>query len=166
MSNEQTTPHYGTVERKIRTIVESMDGVEYLFMNWAQANEKIDHINGPTVIYILPPSGTLDFDYARVKDYPESQIAFVASTEFDFEGEENDNIIEQMKRLCMRFIKSLNESGLFEPIEGRLSYRVLYDCFDKNVTGIVITPQLIEEEGVSICEGEIRSEDEPNNDNK
>ena len=162
MSNEPTTPHYGTVERKIRTIVEGMNGVEYLFMNWAQANEKLDHIEGPTVIYILPPSGTLDFDYARVKDYPESQIAFVVSTEFDFEGEENDNVIEQMKRLCMRFIKSLNESGLFEPIEGRLPYRVLYDYFDQNVTGIVITPQLVEEDGVSICEGEIRNEDELN----
>ena len=80
--------------------------------------------------------------------------------EFDFEGEENDNIIEQMKRLCIRFVKSLNESGLFEQIEGRLSYRVLYDYFDENVTGIVITPPLIEEEGVIICTDEHRSEDE------
>jgi hypothetical protein len=112
------------------------------------------------LLYVLPPSGDLDFDYSQVRDYPQSQIAFVASTEFDFEGEENDNIIEQMKRLCIRFVKNLNESGLFEQIEGRLSYRVLYGYFDQNVTGIVITPPLIEEEGVIICTDEHRSEDE------
>ena len=153
-------PKYGTVEQKIRSIVESMDGVNYMFKNWAQANDEIDNIEGPTIIYVLPPSGDLDFGYARVKDYPQSQIAFVASTEFDFEGEENDNVIEQMKRLCIRFVKKLNDSGMFELIEGRLTYRVLYDYFDQNVTGIVITPQLIEEDGVIICNGEIRTEDE------
>lgn len=154
------TARYGTVEQKIRSIVESLEGVAYMFKNWSQANDEIDHIDGPTIIYVLPPSGDLDFDYSQVRDYPQSQIAFVASTEFDFEGEENDNIIEQMKRLCIRFVKSLNESGLFEQIEGRLSYRVLYDYFDQNVTGIVITPPLIEEEGVIICSDEHRSEDE------
>lgn len=159
------TARYGTVEQKIRSIVESMDGVTYMFKNWAQANDEIDHIDGPTIIYVLPPSGELDFDYSQVCDYPQSQIAFVASTEFDFEGEENDNIIEQMKRLCIRFIKSLNASGLFEQIDGRLSYRVLYDYFDQNVTGIVITPPLIEEEGVIICEDEHRAEDELDNNN-
>lgn len=158
MNTEPITPQYGTVEKKIRTIVEKL-GVNYMFKNWAQANDEIDNVSGPTIIYVLPPSGELDFHYSSVKDYPQSQIAFVASTEFDFEGEENDNIIEQMKRLCIRFVKILNESGLFEPIEGRLSYRVLYDHFDQNVTGIVITPPLIEEEGVIICDDEYRNED-------
>ncbi len=154
------TERYGTVERKIRSIVERMGtDVSYLFMNWAQANEEIDHIDGPTIIYVLPPSGELNFGYSQVKDYPQSQIAFVASTEFDFDGEDNDNIIEQMKRLCIRFIETLNNSGLFEIIDGRLSYQVLYDYFDQNVTGIVITPPLIEEEGVFICNKEYRTED-------
>lgn len=164
MSGEGTllkdTARYGTVERKIREIAESIDGVNYLFNNWAQANVAIDHIEGPTIIYVLPPSGELDFHHTSVKDYPQCQIAFVASTEFDFDGAENDNIIERMKRLCVNFVNRLNKSGLFSPIEGRLSYRVLYDHFDQNVTGIVITPELIEEEGVIICEDVYRREDE------
>lgn len=163
MSNP-ITPEYGTVEKKIRDIVQKMGGVNYLFMNWAQANEKIDHIDGPTIIYVLPPSGELDFHYTSVKDYPQSQIAFVASTEFDFEGTENDNIIEQMKRLCIRFVKAVNESGMFAEIEGRLPYRVLYDYFDQNVTGIVITPPLEEEEGVIMCDEDYRTDDEEERD--
>lgn len=37
-------------------------------------------------------------------------------------------------------------------LEGKLPYQVLYDHLDENVTGVVITPILEEEEGVSICE--------------
>ena len=153
---------HGTVEKKIRSIVKSMGAdVSYLFMNWAQANEAIDDIERPTVVYILPPAGDLDFGWAQVKDSPDTQIAFMAPTDFDFEGEENDDIIEQMKRLCIRFVKAFNESGLFEQIKGKLPYKVLYDHLDHNVTGIVVTPKLKEEEGVIICgDDEIRNEDE------
>lgn len=64
-----------------------------------------------------------------------------------------------MKRLAIRFIKALNESGLFEPIEGRLPYRVLYDFLDRNVTGIVITPKLEEINGIRMCDIVARAED-------
>lgn len=152
---------HGTVEKKIHKIVDSMGAdVAYQFMNWAQANVELDRVDKPSVIYILPPAGELDFGWAQVKDRPDAQIAFVAPTDFDFDGEENDDIIEQMKRLCIRFIKKLNESGLFEQIEGRQPYRVLYDYLDRNVTGIVIEPKLKEEEGILICgDSEQRTED-------
>lgn len=152
---------HGTVEKKIHRIVDSMgDGVAYQFMNWAQANVELDKVDKPSVIYILPPSGDLDFGWAQVKDRPDAQIAFLAPTDFDFEGEANDDIIEQMKRLCIRFIKALNESDLFEKIEGKQKYRVLYDYLDRNVTGIVIEPKLKEEEGILICgDSELRKED-------
>ena len=73
------------------------------------------------------------FEYGPVTDV----------TEFDFHGQENDCIIEHMKRLAALFVKTLNESGYFEQLEGRIPYRVLYDTFDKNVTGIVISPTTI-----------------------
>lgn len=151
---------HGTVEKKIHKIVDSMGvDVAYLFMNWAQANKAIDKISKPTIIYVLPPAGEFHVSWAQVKDSPETQIAFVAPTDFDFDGHKNDDIIECMKRLCVRFIKTFNESGLFEKIEGKQKYQVLYDFFDQNVTGIVITPKLKEEEGIIICEDEIRTED-------
>lgn len=157
---------HGTVEKKIHSIVDSMGAdVAYFFMNWAQSNVALDKVDKPSIIYILPPSGDLDFGWSQVKDRPEAQIAFVAPTDFDFEGEANDDIIEQMKRLCIRFIKSLNGSGLFEQIEGNIHYGVLYDYLDQNVTGIVIEPKLKEEHGVIICgDDELRTEDVPESD--
>lgn len=154
-------PQLYTVEQKIKHIVESMnEDVEYLFMNWAQANVKLDRVTRPSIVYVLPPSGNLSFSWKDVKDSPNSQIGFLCNTDFDFEGRENDGIIEAMKRLCVRFIKQLNDSGLFEPIDGSVLYRVMYDYLDANVTGIIIEPTLKEIEGVSLCcEPFKRSED-------
>ncbi len=141
-----------TVEEKIRFIVDSMnEDVEYLFDNWAQANVHLDKIKQPTIVYVLPPSGSLTFSWRDVKDSPTSMLAFVCHTKFDFKGKENDGIIEAMKRLCIRFVRKFNESGLFEPIEGSLPYRVLYDHLDANVTGITIEPILKEVDGISLC---------------
>lgn len=145
----------GTVEGKIRKVVESMnEDVEYLFYDWARANVELDRIDKPTIVYVLPPSGDfyISSHLQEIRDFPEAQIAFLSRTDFDFECDENDAIVEQMKRLCIRFIKALNNSGYFAYIEGKLPYQVLYDKLDDNVTGIVITPTLEEEEGVSLCD--------------
>lgn len=158
---EEKKIKYGKVEAKVRAVVKSMgDDVKYLFMNWSQTNVAMDDIDMPTIVYVLPPSGKLDFGYARVKDYPETQIGFLCPTDFDFDGTENDNIIEQMKRLAIRFIKALNASEMFELIEGKQPYQVVYDKLDQNVTGIVLTLPLEEVEGVRICEDESREDDE------
>lgn len=143
----------GTVEGKIRAVVQSMDcDVDYRFCNWAQANADIDGITKPTVVYVLPANGTLDVKWNQVKDKPETFIAFLANTELDFDGEKNDNIIEAMKRLAILFVSTLNRSGYFQQIEGELPYQVLYDHLDQNVTGVVISPTLEEIEGVRICD--------------
>ena len=56
-----------------------------------------------------------------------------------------------MKHLCYQFIKQLNESDLFEQIEGRVHYQVIYNHLDENVTGILITLTIKEIEGTSLC---------------
>ena len=142
----------GTVEAKVRRIVECLgEGISYQFCNWAQANVALDKVENPTIIYVLPPSGSLNFTWHEVTDRPNAQIAFVAPTDFDFDGKENDGIIEAMKRLCIRFITALNASGFFEEVDGEVQYQALYDHLDQNVTGIVIQPVLKEIEGVNIC---------------
>lgn len=152
----------GTVEGKVRDIVLRMgEDIEYRFYNWAQLNVEMDRITKPTIVYVLPPSGDFYIDGLRqeIRDFPEAQIGFLCSTEFDFESDENDAIIERMKRLCYKFIRHLNESGYFTPLEGKLPYQIVYDHLDENVTGVVITPKLEEEEGVSICGDEENDEE-------
>lgn len=160
---EERNPTYdkdgrlGTVEAKVRKIVESLgEEVGYQFCNWTQANVALDKMERPTIIYVLPASGTLHFTWREVLDRPSAMIAFVSPSDFDFDGSANDGIIEAMKRLCIRFIRVLNESGYFSELSEDIPYQVLYDHLDMNVTGIVISPILEEEEGVNLCNEPVR----------
>ena len=146
-----------TVEGKVRFIAETQfmaHGVNYFFMNWAQMNVEADKIKQPSIVYVLPASGNLDINTRRqrIYDQPETMLAFLAPSDFDFEGSENDDIIEHMKRLAVAFLSALNMSGMFEAVEGILSYRVVYDMLDDNVTGIIIEPQLKETDGILYCQ--------------
>lgn len=157
MEENKSLPHdgyqLGTVEGKVRRVVESMgEDVEYHFASWAQVNVTLDHVTKPSIIYILPASGVLKFKRQQVLDRPQSIIAFVAPTDFDFEGAENDLVVESMKRLCVRFVKAVNDSGMFEPIEGDIPYQVPYDTMDDNVTGVIVTFQLREVDGMTYCD--------------
>ena len=145
---------YGTVEMKIRRIVDKMVDVNYLFVNESLANIDLDNINivGPTVVFFMPLDGVFQFKWNCVIDKPDTTIAFVVHHEFDFDGEGCDQNIERMKRLCFMFVKLLNESGYFEPIEGDVDYTVFVNAYDDNVVGVSIAPQLKEIEGVLLCD--------------
>lgn len=137
-----------SVQRRIKAVAEHFTGCEYRFMNWTQLNVELDRIEKPTICYILPPSGSLTPERGATifTDRPETQIAFLAPTEFDFDGEENDDIIELMKLLAIMFIKELNRSGYFEFIDGeQIEYQVAYDTADDNVTGILVTLPIVEQ---------------------
>lgn len=142
----------GTVEAKIHAVASQFEGVEYMFADFSQANLSFDGIENPTILYVLPARGELLFHHSKVKDKPSVQLWFVCPTDFDFDGEENECRVEAMKRLAVRFITALNESGLFETIDDTtIPYSVAYDKFDENLTGIALYPQLVEKEGVVIC---------------
>lgn len=139
-----------TVEEKVRKIVEQM-GVTYLFENWQAANVRLDKMQLPAVMYVLPASGNLNVGLMQMKDYPNCMIAFMDKTKHDFSGEENDVVIERCKSLAREFILNVNRSGMFEPVQGDIQYSVFYDKLDVNVTGIVIQIPLKEIRGIVIC---------------
>lgn len=146
--------NYGTVEHKIRSIIEAkFSDYEYLFADYTQSNKALDTVTKPTILYLLPPSGKLNLRYNVVRDKPETQIWFLCPTDFDFDGAENDCKIETMKRTALRFIYEVNESGLFEQLEGDIPYQVGYDMFDDNLTGICLMPTLVEKDGLPLCDG-------------
>lgn len=142
-----------TVESKIKSIVEQMEGVSYIFENWATANARLDCITLPAVLNVLPVSGTFNLGKTQLKDYPYCMIAFVDKSDLDFDGTENDGVIERCKNLAKEFILRLNASDLFEPVDDDITYSVIYDKLDVNVTGIVIETQLRETKGLVICPG-------------
>ena len=139
-----------TVEEKIKSVVDEM-GVKYIFENWATANVVLDSSTFPVVLNVLPVSGKFNIGKTQLRDCPNCMLAFIDKTDFDFNGKDNDTIIERMKTLAKDFIKRMNKSGLFEYVSGDVSYSVVYDKLDVNVTGVVIEMPIKEITGLSMC---------------
>ena len=150
--NKKITPA-SSVESKIASVVEKMGNLTYVFDNWHTANFRLDKESLPAVINVLPVSGVLNVTDRKLRDFPNCMFAFVDKTDFDFDGKENDEVLERCKNLAMEFVLTANASGLFEPITGDVRYSVLYDKLDVNVTGVVIELQLREKQGINLCYG-------------
>ena len=150
--NKKITPA-SSVERKIASVIEKMGNLTYVFDNWHTANFRLDKESLPAVINVLPVSGVMNVTDRRLRDFPNCMLAFVDKADFDFDGKDNDEILERCKNLAMEFILTANASGLFEPISGDVRYSVLYDKLDVNVTGVVIELQLREKQGITLCYG-------------
>ena len=142
-----------SVERKIASVVETMGNLTYVFDNWHTANFRLDKESLPAVINVLPVSGVMNVSDRKLRDFPNCMLAFVDKADFDFDGKDNDEILERCKNLAIEFILTANASGLFEPISGDVRYSVLYDKLDVNVTGVVIELQLRERQGITLCYG-------------
>ena len=140
-----------SVERKIASVAAKLEGVTYLYDNWATANVRLDRLEFPAIINLLPVSGRFDISRTQLRDCPECMIAFADKTRFDFDGVENDEVIERCKALAVRFIRELNKSGLFEWTSTDIRYSVFYDKLDVNITGIVVELRLKEVQGVPMC---------------
>lgn len=151
-----------TIEQKVREIAEGM-GLSYLCESWYRANvafdrfrrqgetREITHPDGltlPACLYVQPVSGYLDFTpQGFVRDAPTCLISFADAMPFDYRGAEAQEIAERMKALAVRFIAKVNESGFFQPISGRVDYRVSFDKMDANLCIVTLSLTLQEEIG-------------------
>ena len=139
-----------TVEQKIRSIVDDMEGVSYVFDDWSRVNLKMDKLKLPAVINILPPSGTLEYSKGVFKDAPNCAIGFADIAQLDFDGAENDATIDRCKSMAMEFIARVNNSKFFEPLQDLIHYSVFYNKLNRNITGIIIELSLKENVGVCV----------------
>lgn len=150
------------VEQKIKEVVSEIDGLSYMFNDWSRANVDLDLNTAkfPVCVNVLPVSGQLKWKNNNFRDNPNCLIAFLDLTEFDFESKENENIVDRMKVYAMKFIFTVNESDLFEPIPESIPYSVVYDFLDQNLTGIILSIQLKELKGY--CGDELKSRSNEN----
>ena len=139
-----------SVERKIASVAEKL-GITYLYENWGTANVRLDKLELPAIINLLPASGRFVIGKTQLRDRPNCMIAFADKTKFDFDGVENDEIIERCKAYAVQFIRELNRSGMFEFVSDEVPYSVFYDKLNVNVTGVVIELSLKEVQGVPMC---------------
>lgn len=139
-----------TVEQKVKSVAETIEGLTYVFENWTKADIRIERLPLPAMVNLLPVSGSFKLKNNQFKDQPNCMFAFFDKSERDSNGLEHDTVVDRCKSLAMEFIVRLNESGLFEPIEGEISYSVSLDKLSSYVSGIIVSLQLKEVKGVCV----------------
>lgn len=141
------------IETIIRETVESM-GLPYLYERWQTVNIHLDAGLLPVVVNVLPVSGVLSIG-RMYRDAPNCAIAFLDKSELDFDAAQNEDVVERCKERAQEFIARLNASGRVYPIEGDVTYSVVYDRLDTAVTGVIIECAI--KERVGICPPNIES---------
>lgn len=139
------------IEMGIREIVSKMDGVTYIYENWQTANVILDKIQLPAVVNVLPASGSFTIGNLKMYEGQNNMIAFLDKTELDFDGTENEDVIDKCKERARDFIIRVNRSNFFKPISGKVPYSVIYDRTDANLTGIMLELELEEKTGFVMC---------------
>jgi len=143
-----TLTRSNSVEKKIKSVAESMIGFTYVYEDWTRADLRLDRLPLPAIINLLPVSGAMSLKMDQFKDKPNCMFVFVDKVNKDADGKDNDAVFERMKSAAMVFIARMNDSGLFEPIEGDIPYSVILEKLSPIVTGISISVQVKEAKGV------------------
>ena len=135
-----------TIEDKVREIVgEYFSGFSFVFEDWNTADTKLDKVELPAIIMILPVSGVLQFgQHGRIKDAENTIVAFVDKVPKEADGRDNEVVYNEMKVAARAFVRRLNESGYFNYIQGDVPYNTIIEQLSSIVTGVALQLQLKE----------------------
>ena len=141
-----------TIEDKVREIVgEYFSGFSFVFEDWNTADTKLDKVELPAIIMILPVSGVLQFgQHGRIKDAENTIVAFVDKVPKEADGRDNEVVYNEMKVAARAFVRRLNESGYFNYIQGDVPYNTIIEQLSSIVTGVALQWHL--KELVGRCE--------------
>lgn len=127
-------------------------GCAYIYDDWGRINLKADKYGNRKqtrlIIETLPTNGQIDTRFAPlVRTSRTCIVAFLKPCALDFEGAEVGYIIDEMLDLAKEFIKRLDNTRAYEPIDTLLDYNVVLDFLDANMAGVRVTLTLKELEG-------------------
>lgn len=127
-------------------------GCAFIYDDWGRINLKADKYGNRKeqrlIIETLPTNGQIDTRFAPlVRTSRTCIVAFLKPCRLDFEGAEVGLIVDEMLDLAKQFIKRLDATRVYEPIETLLDYNVVLDFLDANMAGVRVTLTLKELEG-------------------
>ncbi|WP_321479761.1 hypothetical protein [uncultured Bacteroides sp.] len=137
-----------SVEQKIKSVADKMPSFTYVYEDWTRADVRLERLSLPAIINLLPVSGSLSLKKDQFRDAPNCMLVFVDKVQRDANGSDNEEVFERMKFAAMEFVTRLNQSGLFDPIEGDIPYSVILERLSPVLTGISVSFKLKEVTGV------------------
>lgn len=136
-----------SIEQTLKEIAaEHFPAFSYVFENWQDADAKLEKIEYPAIICVLPTGGSVGMRNGRVFDTEYLALAFLDKAPRGAEGEDNAEIYTRMKVEGWRFIECINATRLFEPLL-TVPYETICERLATVVTGVLFQLTLQQQHG-------------------
>lgn len=142
-----------TIVEKIRASIQRVHGNSFAvyYHDDPTMNIIADTMTLPAAIVQLITQGELDQTSGQWREIVSAVVFFVDRSDFDFNADDNEKIIDQCKRRALRWLAGLQLDEDLTLVRWSRTSRV-YERFDAILTGFVIMVDLIEIECVTDCE--------------
>lgn len=135
---------------KLRVSVESATGLKMHNYDNETINTILYENPLPCAFCALLRDTDILIDGNQNREQANIALFFVNKTEFDFDSEENEAIIEEMKKKANTWLRSLFSSSVLEVV-GNVRTTRIYNEYDAILTGIGFNLTIAEKYGFNAC---------------
>lgn len=141
-----------TIVEKIRASIQRVhgDGFAVYYHDDPTMNIIANTMTLPAAIVQLITQGELDQTSGQWREVVSAAVFFVDLSEFDFNADNNEQIIDACKRRALRWLAGLQLDEDLDLVRWERTSRV-YERFDAILTGFAVMVDLRETEGVTDC---------------
>ena len=139
---------------KLRITIERATVCRFYYHAAGELNEILSGIeigSEPIAFAYLLKGGEVDVQRNQLREGVNLAVFFCKKTEFDFNSEENERLIDDCKRLAFGWLSLLRKSGYLETV-GSITTERVYDTTTDILTGIAVNVTLRELQGYSECD--------------
>ena len=139
---------------KLRITIERATACRFYYHAAGELNEILAGVQigtEPIAFAYLLKGGEVDVQRSQLREGVNLAVFFCKKTEFDFNSEENERLIDDCKRLAFGWLSLLRKSGYLETV-GSITTERVYDTTTDILTGIAVNVTLRELQGYSECD--------------
>ena len=139
---------------KLRITIERATACRFYYHAAGELNEILAGIEigtEPIAFAYLLKGGEVDVQRNMLREGVNLAVFFCKKTEFDFNSEENERLIDDCKRLAFGWLSLMRKSGYLETV-GSITTERVYDTTTDILTGIAVNVTLRELQGYSECD--------------
>ena len=139
---------------KLRITIERATACRFYYHAAGELNEVLASVRvgcEPIAFAYLLKGGEVDVQRNQLREGVNLAVFFCKKTEFDFNSEENERLIDDCKRLAFGWLSLMRKSGYFETV-GSITTERVYDTTTDILTGIAVNVTLRELQGYSECD--------------
>ena len=139
---------------KLRITIERATACSFYYHAAGELNEMLAGVRvgcDPIAFAYLLKGGEVDVQRNMLREGVNLAVFFCKKTEFDFNSEENERLIDDCKRLAFGWLSLVRKSGYFDVV-GSITTERVYDTTTDILTGIAVNVTLRELQGYGECD--------------